>query len=127
MKTVGVKWTLRCRSQPHVIVHTLGCRSIRFCFNGFHPPLIGPGLHGADLSQLTGFDIVERLYHVRLAALPLARLYDFVVSLLGCYHGSAFFDGVADGLLYVHIFAGGASVGHDQAMPMIRRTYNDYV
>ncbi len=64
---------------------------------------------------------------VLVRTLPLADLDDAAIAVLGGHHGLAFGDRIADRLLAIDILAGRTGVGHDQAVPVVGRGYDDGV
>ena len=80
-----------------------------------------------DPSDISGFQEISRLVPMRVATLPLAYLYDPVIFTGGFFHQVAFLDRIGERLLYIYVFSRLASPDRRKAMPMVRRTDNDYI
>ncbi len=64
---------------------------------------------------------------MRIAALPLAYLYDPVIFAGSLFHQVAFFDGVGKRFFDIHVFASLAGEDSRQAVPVVGGTDNDSV
>ena len=56
--------------------------------------LVSPDFYGTDTTDISRFQIIGGLVPMRIAALPLAYLYDPVIFAGSLFHQVAFFDGV---------------------------------
>src|SRR6202012_6097871 len=100
-------------TEPSRIINARGWCSIRNYSGRRHPSLVAPNLYRADIAQLSALHKINRILKMLLAALPLARLHYFIVTLLSRYHRHTFADRIADGFFDIYIFPGFASMYHN--------------
>ena len=127
MKAIRIERTFRSRAQPHIVIHTGGSVAIRFNRKCRLAVLVSPDLDRTDPSDISGFQEISRLVPMRVATLPLAYLYDPVIFTGGFFHQVTFLDRIGERLLYIYVFSRLASPDRRKAMPMVRRTDNDYI
>lgn len=127
MESIRIEWSPGCRPEPHPIVDTVRCRTVRLVGHRFHPTLVGPGLDQADFAENTRADDVPCLPVVRSAALPLPRLHDLAARRRCLCHHPAFLDRIGDRLFEVDVPARFDRIHHLPAVPVVRCTDDDRV
>src|ERR1017187_4561710 len=119
MKTALVETADWPRSKPHGIIHACRRQCIRNNKSGLHPSLVTPNFYGSYISQHTALYIINGVFKMLLAALPLPALYCFIIPFLCGYHRSAFPNGIANRFFTIHILPCRTGIHHYQGMPMV--------
>ena len=119
VKAIRIKRSFGCRTKPHVVIYAGRRRAIWFDRQGRFPVLIRPYFHCPDASDATLFHKVGCFVPMRIAALPLANLYDAVVFAGSLDHQITFLDGIGKRFLNVDIFSCLAGFNGRQAVPVV--------
>src|SRR5690348_11829721 len=112
MKAAGIESAFGSGPQPGGIVNTRGRVTIGHYRRRMHPALVTPNLYGPYHTQFSALHIINRIFKMLLAALPLPGLHHFIISFRGRHHSAAFYYGIAYRLFNIHIFTRFAGMYH---------------
>src|SRR5690349_14959452 len=92
MKTIWVKGSHRCWTEPTFIIDTCGYGRIGFYIERLFPINIAPHFYRTDITKLAGMHKVNRIFKMLLASLPLTSLNHTAGLFLRLYHAVTFFN-----------------------------------
>jgi len=119
MEPEAVERPFRCRTEPHVVIHSGRNRLIRRISETF-PDLAHPGFHQADFAQLSGGDVLDRIPVVPGTAALRSDLNDTFVTPRRIPHSMSLFDCFTERLFDVDVFVRLACGNSLESVPMIR-------
>src|SRR5262249_52349500 len=105
MKTAGIERSFGGGSRQGGKINPGRWVTVRHNRLGAHPALVTPYLHRSDHTQLAALHILNGIFKMLLAALPLTSLHHFVIPLLRRYHKAAFTNGITYRFFNIYIFA----------------------
>src|SRR6056297_416197 len=98
MESVWVEWTLWSRSEPEIIIYTLGDGFVGDGHWSGAIEKVGPEMDFTDLAQLSFLHHFDGFFPMIATPLLLAHLYHAVVFSGGFGHDVAFFNGIGQWL-----------------------------